>query len=73
MTLSISYDNNFLNEVCGKDHKVAKSRAKAIVLLAQTYFKMSATLGTTITLKIKEIKHIDNKLRLRQSSIPQSM
>ena len=73
MTLSIKYDNNFLNQVCGKDKSVAKKRVAKVVELAQAYFKMSATLGTTIYLNIKEIAHINDGLRLRQSSIQQSM
>merc|ERR1711981_478581 len=73
MTLSIKYDNNFLKNVCGSDKTVAKKRVVKIVQLAQAYFKLSAALGTTIYLNIKEVAHINDALRLRQSSVQQSM
>lgn len=73
VTLAIGYDNNFLKEVGGGDKTKAKKRVKEVVALAQTYFLMSATLGTKITLKVKEIKHVNAALILRQSTIQQSM
>ena len=68
LTLALAYDNLFLNNVCGGDHSKAKSRVKAVVALAQTYFLDSATLGTKITLNAKEIAHTNNALRLRVNS-----
>ena len=73
MTLAIGYDNNFLKVVGGGDKAKAKKRVKEVVALAQAYFLMSATLGTKITLKVKEIKHVNAALMLRQSTIQQSM
>ena len=76
MTLAIGYDNNFLNEVCGKNKKLATNRAKKIVDLAATYFKGKAgkALGTTITLSVKAVTHVDAVLKLSQgSAIGQAM
>lgn len=69
MTLSLSYDNLFLNNVCGGNHATAKSRVEKIVSLAQTYFLDSTTLGTQITLDVKEIKHTNGEFKLRNSGV----
>ena len=66
VTLSLSYDNLFLNDVCGGNHAMAKGRVEKIIKLAQGYFLDSATLGTKITLEIKEIKHTNHEFRLRE-------
>ena len=68
------YDNNFLNNVCSKDKNTAKKRVQKVVDLAQAYFKLSKALGTVITLKVEEIAHINDVLKLTQgSAIQQSM
>ena len=69
VTLSLSYDNLFLNTVCGGDHALAKRRVEKIISLAQTYFLDSDSLGTKITLVIEEIKHANHELMLRTSGI----
>jgi hypothetical protein len=69
VTLALAYDNLFLNNVCGGDHAVAKTRVEKIISLAQTYFLYSATLGTKITLVVKEIKHTNHELKLRSSGV----
>ena len=58
------YDNNFLKNVCSGDKKTAAKRAAKIVALAQTYFKASKTLGAVITLKVKQVAHINDSLAL---------
>ena len=50
-----SYDDLFLNEVCGGDHDLAKSRVEKIVSLAQAYYMDETTLGTKVYFDIKEI------------------
>lgn len=69
VTLALSYDNLFLNNVCGGKHATAKQRVEKIVNLAQTYFLDSATLGTKITLEVKEIKHTNNEFKLRSGGV----
>ena len=69
VTLSLNYDNLFLNEVCEGDHEKAKRRVEKIISLAQTYFLDSETLGTKITLDMKEIKHANQELKLRESGV----
>ena len=72
--MAIMYDNNFLKNVCSGDKKTAAKRAKKVVDLAQTYFKASKTLGAVITLKVKQVGHINDVLKLTQgSAIQQSM
>merc|ERR1711981_748543 len=74
VTLSIMYDNNFLNNVCSKDKNTAKKRVQKVVDLAQTYFKISKALGAVIYLNVKQIAHINDVLKLTQgSAIQQSM
>ena len=63
--MSIKYDNLFLNEVCGGDHELAKSRVEKIVSLAQGYYLDSNTLGTKVYLSIQAIEHVEAELRLR--------
>ena len=65
----MAYDNLFLKTVCAGEHAKAKSRVEKIVQLAQTYFDMSATLGTKINLKVKEIVHTNNEFKLRNSGV----
>ena len=69
VTLALRYDNLFLENVCGRNHALAKTRVGKIIDLAQTYFLDSATLGTKITLKVKEIEHTDNVLKLRNPGV----
>ena len=69
VSLSLSYDNLFVNGVCEGDHTKAKLRAEKIVNLAQVYFHDSESLGTNITLDIKEIEYTDHELRLREENV----
>merc|ERR1711990_102564 len=64
VSIALRYDNLFLQNTCGGDHTVAQARAREIVTLAQAFYRDSATLGTTITLGITSIKHVDASLRL---------
>jgi len=73
MTLAIGYDTNFLKEVGGGKKSKAIKRVKEVVALAQAYFLMSATLGTKITLTVKEIVPVNAALTLSQSTVQQSM
>merc|ERR1712241_1523767 len=67
LTIALKYDNLFLQNICGGSHSVAKARAREIVTLAQAFYKDSATLGSTITLNVTSIKHVDASLRLSNS------
>jgi len=67
VTIALKYDNLFLQNTCGGDHTVAKARAREIVTLAQAFYKDSTTLGSTITLSITSIKHVDASIRLVNS------
>ena len=69
VTLSLRYDNLFLNGVCEGDHDKAKQRVEKIANLAQVYFHDSASLGTKITFDIKDINHTNHELRLRDENV----
>lgn len=69
VTLSLSYDNFFLNEVCGGDHGKAKQRAAKIVELAQCHFRDFKGLGSSITLVVIEVKYINDELKLREKDV----
>jgi len=64
VTMSVSYDDLFLNEVCGGDHDLAKSRVEKIVSLAQAYYMDETTLGTKVYFSVKEIGHVPYQLKL---------
>ena len=64
VTMSVSYDDLFLNEVCGGDHNLAKSRVEKIVSLAQAYYMDETTLGTKVYFDVKEIDHVPYQLKL---------
>ena len=64
MTLSIKYDNRFLNNVCNGKTNVAYWRVRDIVTMAETYFKMEKKLGTKVTFDIVEIGHVNEDLSL---------
>ena len=66
LTISVQYDNLFLQNVAGGSHPQAKRRVSEIVDLAKPYFQNpKGSLGYDINLNLKEIKHIDNEFRLR--------
>ena len=67
LTISIKYDNLFLRHAAGSKHRAARRKVKEIVHLAQPYFLRSRELGTRINLQVKEIKHVNDRLRLRDS------
>ena len=65
--MSVKYDDLFLNEVCGGDHDLAKSRVEKIVALAQGYYMDESVLETKVYFSVKEIGHAGNGVQLRLS------
>ena len=65
LSLSVTYDTPFLNNVCEGDHECAVNKVDTIITIAETYFQAPEKLGTKIDLDIKEIKYTDTVLRLR--------
>ena len=63
VTLSIRYDNYFLQNVAGGSHATAKTKVHSVVNLARPYFKW-ASLGNEVSLKILDIGYVDEYLRL---------
>ena len=63
ITLSIRYDNLFLQNVAGGDHAKAKTKVHSVVNLARPYFKW-ASLGNEVSLKILDIAYVKQNLQL---------
>lgn len=63
ITLSIRYDNLFLQNVAGGSHATAKTKVHSVVNLARPYFKW-ASLGNEVSLKILDIAYVNENLQL---------
>jgi len=66
LSIALRYDNLFLHVVCQGDHNLAQARAEEILDLAQGFYRMSDTLGTTIELEMLNVKHVDSEFILRK-------